>query len=161
MSIGIEFLPDLQVLTLINDTAGTAPQFMSVLWGRTVKRLGASTVQKLATQPGKPKYPIRWKTERQRRAFFATNGFGRGIPTTRTNTLSSAWTVQVIDIPDGQEAQVVNNTPYASFVQGVDQQPFHLDTGWSTAGLVVAQERAIYTEALKRDWFTVTDPFRG
>ena len=161
MSMGIELLPDTQALTLINDTAGTAPEFMRVLWTRTATRLGRATVQKLAAQPGKPKYPIRWKTERQRRAFFATNGFGRGIPTQRTDALSSAWQSRLVDIPDGQEAQVFNDTSYAGFVQGKDQQPFHLDTGWAVAGLVVAQERAIYTEALKRDWFTVTDPFRG
>ncbi len=36
-------------------------------------------------------YPIQWDSEKQRRAFFATNGFGNGIPYSRTGDL--AWTV--------------------------------------------------------------------
>ena len=32
-------------------------------------------------------YPIQWDTERQRRAFFATNGFGQGIPYKRTHAM--------------------------------------------------------------------------
>jgi hypothetical protein len=30
--------------------------------------------------PGPVVYPIEWASERQRAAFFATNGFGHGIP---------------------------------------------------------------------------------
>jgi hypothetical protein len=44
--------------------------------------------------PGPVKYPIRWTSERQRRAFFATNGFGRGIPTKRTGDVAR-WGVFV------------------------------------------------------------------
>ena len=36
-------------------------------------------------------YPIRWDSERQRHAFFATNGFGHGIPYKRTS--KTVWTL--------------------------------------------------------------------
>lgn len=36
-------------------------------------------------------YPIKWDSEKQRRAFFATNGFGKGIPYKRTG--QTVWTV--------------------------------------------------------------------
>ena len=37
---------------------------------------------------GKPvRYPIDWDSPRQKRAFFATNGFGQGIPYRRTNQM--------------------------------------------------------------------------
>jgi hypothetical protein len=36
-------------------------------------------------------YPINWDSEKQRRAFFATNGFGHGIPYVRTG--EAVWTV--------------------------------------------------------------------
>jgi hypothetical protein len=37
---------------------------------------------------GKPiRYPVQWDSERQKRAFFATNGFGQGIPYQRTNRM--------------------------------------------------------------------------
>lgn len=35
---------------------------------------------------GKPiRYPVQWDSPRQQRAYFATNGFGQGIPYNRTN----------------------------------------------------------------------------
>jgi hypothetical protein len=38
-------------------------------------------------EAGKPvTYPIQWDSERQKRAYFATNGFGAGIPYQRTET---------------------------------------------------------------------------
>jgi hypothetical protein len=36
-------------------------------------------------------YPIDWQTEKQRRAYFATDGFGKGIPTKRTGEHTRAW----------------------------------------------------------------------
>lgn len=45
-------------------------------------------------EEGKPvTYPVQWDSERQRRAFFATNGFGAGIPYTRTGKYNSGWAV--------------------------------------------------------------------
>lgn len=42
----------------------------------------------------KPKtdYPVTWDSEKQRKAFFATNGFGHGIPYERTG--ETVWTVK-------------------------------------------------------------------
>src|SRR5690348_12561843 len=48
-------------------------------------------LNELAHEPGKVKYPIEWESEKQRRAFFATNGFGRGIGAERTHDLSQSW----------------------------------------------------------------------
>ena len=42
---------------------------------------------------GKPiSYPVQWDSEKQRRAFFATNGFGHGIPYERTG--KTKWSVR-------------------------------------------------------------------
>jgi len=35
------------------------------------------------------RYPIDWDSPRQKRAYFATNGFGQGIPYKRTNRMVS------------------------------------------------------------------------
>lgn len=46
---------------------------------------------------GKPiTYPVQWDSERQRRAFFATGGFGKGIPYQRTGGYIAAWKHEVI-----------------------------------------------------------------
>lgn len=39
----------------------------------------------------KPSYPIHWDTPKQQKAFFATDGFGGGIPTARTGEHVSQW----------------------------------------------------------------------
>ena len=49
----------------------------------------------LQQEPGPVSYPIRWTSERQRKAFFATKGFGRGIPYKRTGKLAKAWVVDI------------------------------------------------------------------
>lgn len=37
---------------------------------------------------------VRWDSERQRAAFFATNGFGGGIPYQRTGTYGRSWRIR-------------------------------------------------------------------
>jgi hypothetical protein len=41
---------------------------------RQLQQWQAKTAQRLQMEPGKPKYPIRWTSERQRRALFASDG---------------------------------------------------------------------------------------
>jgi len=68
--------------------------------------------------PEHPHYPIIWQSERQRRAFFATDGFGGGIPYQRTGALQSSWVME----KTGGGAQFVvivrNPTSYAKYVVG-------------------------------------------
>lgn len=83
--------------------------------------------------PGPPKYPIRWSSERQRKAFFATDGFGRGIPTRRTGNIAAGW--EVSSIPDGDGVSIILSNPAdeTKFVHGPQPfgQGFHIDTGWT------------------------------
>ena len=92
-------------------------------------------------QPAPPvQYPIQWTSERQRRAFFATNGFGAGIPTRRTGALEDAWTFGITRGSDGQFIVLIqNNKDYSKFTGGSlaqdrtqalrFQQRFHRNTG--------------------------------
>lgn len=51
-------------------------------------------------EPGKPvEYPVQWDSEKQRRAFFATDGFGKGIPYTRTGAYANGWKKE--ELPNG------------------------------------------------------------
>lgn len=66
-------------------------------------------------QPGKkPTYPIRWDSIRQRKAFFATDGFGGGIPHRRTGAYQKGYRIRAL--PQGHE--VINTVPGAQFVGG-------------------------------------------
>lgn len=66
-------------------------------------------------EEGKPiVYPVQWDSTKQRKAFFATNGFGRGIPTKRTGASVNAW--KAIAIQDG--AQVSNPLAHIVYLSG-------------------------------------------
>lgn len=126
------------------------------------------TTRRLAQIPGAVKYPIRWTSERQRRAFFATDGFGRGIPTRRTGRVAQwgvfvdydaiddmrSWLFQLqlflanlnprkqarLSSPPGEGllARIANTASYQRYVTGIDQQGFHADTGWIYAPTEIA-----------------------
>ena len=55
----------------------------------------ATNVKVRMAESGQPvTYPIQWDSERQRRAYFATNGFGGGIPYRRTGAYERSWVAQ-------------------------------------------------------------------
>lgn len=47
--------------------------------------------QELAAPAPKISYPVNWDSEKQMLAFFASNGFGKGIPYNSTGASSRAW----------------------------------------------------------------------
>lgn len=84
--------------------------------------LAAQQIRDEMREEGKPvRYPIQWDSERQRRAFFATNGFGRGIPTKRTGQAVNAW--KAIRTDEG--ADVSNPLSHIVFISGRRQSRIH------------------------------------
>ena len=63
-------------------------------------------------------YPIMWDTARQRRAFFASNGFGRGIPTERTGAIEHGFKVVPLGSAAIARAALRNEQPGAKYVYG-------------------------------------------
>lgn len=122
---------DTDAIERLRRAAKQAPSRMRRVVASVVRENKSQIIADLrGREPGPPSYPIRWKSERQRRAFFATNGFGGGIPYRRTGTLSNGWFVDVTTDNRGGSIAIGNDVPYARFVVGADQQPFHEDTGW-------------------------------
>lgn len=70
--------------------------------------------------------PYKWDSDRQRKAYFASNGFGGGIPYQRTQNLAQGWNV----LGEGKNQIVVNEVPYAAFVKDFQQSRGHLHDGW-------------------------------
>ena len=55
----------------------------------------AERVKERMSEPGQPvTYPIQWDSEKQRRAFFATDGFGEGIPYQRKGVYERSYAVE-------------------------------------------------------------------
>lgn len=102
-----------------------------VVTGETVLR----TLRGLSVEPGKPTYPIRWQSEKQRRYVMAKLRRERNLPYTRTHRLSQGWTAVV---GEGMTIQFVNRSPAAAYVQGKRQQIMHKGR-WPYAPSVIAQ----------------------
>lgn len=99
-------------------------------------------LKELESEPGKPVYPIQWTSEKQRKAFWASDGFGKGIPYTRTGALAKAWQVNKSGGGLNIKVTVINPSSASPFVygslslsnRGDHKQRFHSNTGWQTAG---------------------------
>ena len=71
--------------------------------------------QRMKKIGAKPSYPINWDSIRQRRAYFASNGFGHGIPYRRSGRYPAGWKV----VQKGTTGYtVINDSPAAKFVGG-------------------------------------------
>lgn len=128
---------------------------------RLVSTYGSKFRYELATYPGPVKYPIQWKSEKQRKAFFATDGFGSGIPYRRTGHLGRSWDIAVSRTSSGDSRiEIDNRATYAKFVIGtlssnpqryqLPIQPFHRNTGWQPASPTVQ----FWVEALREQFIT-------
>src|SRR5689334_9970305 len=77
-----------------------APEVVNTRISATVNRMRDRLLQKFREEPGAVAYPIQWTSDRQRKAYFATNGFGRGVPYSRTHDLVNAWKLLVVYQPN-------------------------------------------------------------
>lgn len=128
---------DSRALRQLEEAYAKAPRAVASALQRTVMPNFVRKALEASNYPGPVVYPIEWKSERQRRAFFATNGFGKGIPYKRTGTLKASWFSDVKQLDDAVEAEVGNSADYARFVIWENQQPFHRNTGWTRFDLTV------------------------
>lgn len=155
------------IIAAINEQIGLTPKLMTTAYNRATSRLRSRWRDALRVEPPPAAnyYPIHWKSAKQRRAFFATNGFGRGIPTVRTHTLSQGWQVIFAPLDNGGAITVVNETPYAQFVVGNNRQPmFDGNTGgipWLEPDFINVQYLEEAEEVMIQTWFTVSDIFAG
>lgn len=81
--------------------------------------------------------PYQWQSEKQRKAYFATNGFGGGIPYQRTGNLANAWTYEEKN-NDWNTVALTNDSEYGVFVQGDNIQKGHKVDGWRIMADVIA-----------------------
>ena len=149
------------ILEAISDQIGRTPRLMQTAYKRQLSRLRSQILADLRQEPGKPRYPLRWKSERQRRFVMAKLSREGNLPYQRTHRLSKGWDIVFTDTADGGVMSAFNETPYARFVQGDDAQPFHLDTNWIQAADVIVKWEDVAADRLITTWFVVSDPFAG
>lgn len=79
--------------------------------------------KRLAAYPPSPRR-VHWDSEKQRRAYFASNGFGGGIPYTRTGRYGKGWRITKTGVGTKQSGYTLSNTVssrgrlYAKYISG-------------------------------------------
>jgi len=82
----------------------------------------ADNIRRRMSETGKPvTYPIQWDSEKQRKAYFASDGFGHGIPYKRQGHYEKGWVVNAM--PNGYE---LSNAHPAGAIGGMP------DSGWQS-----------------------------
>ena len=98
-----------------------------------------------------PGNPYKWQSEKQRKAYFASDGFGGGIPYKRTDALKNAWDYRETN-SQWDRVNLVNTSGYGQYVQGDNLQRGHLADKWRHAidvaqsnlrGAIQAAQRAV------------------
>lgn len=127
-AISTEWLDELQ------EAAEFIPEAVDRFARKDLRPFASQMVDRtLRREPGPVAYPIEWETEKQRRAFFATDGFGHGIPYSRSHDYVNAWHVTA-DYEGGLTAiNVRNDLDESDFIGGRRQQKMHRNTGWPNA----------------------------
>jgi hypothetical protein len=115
----------------------------------------------LAPSVGPVVYPIQWTSRLQEIKFFATNGFGKGIPYKRTGTLNRSW-FSFSETVLGLGASIIiwNSQSYAQFVVGRftptnHMQQFHRNTGWQPVASKVNIIREILIKGILKEFRTI------
>ena len=130
---------DLDILREVREAAEVMPERVDRMVRRDIRPFVSHEVDKTLRQeppvrrwPGD--YPIEWTSEKQRRAYFATDGFGAGIPYRRMHGFVHGWHVRADYSPSGLgEITVFHDSDIEQFVTGQRQQRFHAITGWPSS----------------------------
>jgi hypothetical protein len=161
MAVSCELLLDTDVIRATVDLVEQSPRAVEALVNRSIRNdVTNRLISRLSVTPGQVHYPIQWKSERQRRAFFATDGFGRGIPTKRTGTVQEGWAMKWDITGRTGTAVIFNMVSYAQFVYAPFQQPFHHNTGWpgpSEIDTIILEESDRANNMLIDGWFSIAE----
>jgi hypothetical protein len=154
-------LVDDDVVRATIETARSAGKLMVGQYRRAMQPVRRNLLGDLRAAPpplSDVNYPLRWKSERQRRYVMAKLRRENNLPYQRTGELVDGWEVTIRADPSEGALLVENDTPHARYVQGDDAQPMHLDNGWPQAALLITEYDEIATNALIDAWLLVVDP---
>jgi hypothetical protein len=136
---------DPDIMPAYADLLEDAPKTIDTFIGKTIVDQVQNEVNLVDQYPGPVAQPIEWANpiptppgkisnilgglwSRQKAAYFASDGFGAGIPYQRKGTF---WNPVTVDWdPIAGTLTVLHPNPIAIFVIEMFQQKFHANTGW-------------------------------
>lgn len=131
-----------------------APRTMNLFVNRTLKEDVERRMRaKLQTNPPPPRYPLKWKSERQRKYVMAKLRAENNLPYQRTGALIAAWEFNANTSEVGGLIEIVNPSPVARYVFGADRQPMF--PHWYDADRILLEEQQYVTEVLEDTWFLI------
>jgi len=163
-AITITIDPDIQE-AVITDLK-SVPRKYRKLYRTRIAELEQRTLRTLKRPAPPVKRPIQWTSEKQRRAFFATRGFGKGIPTKRTGALQDGWKGLIVDDIREGLFTIYNDAVtrdfftgaivyYEKFVTGTEQQIFHRNTGYIRSQDILSEALVEAENIMVETWFFV------
>lgn len=157
---GTSFEFDRGVFESIDGNLRAMPRLLQTGLKRREKALKRMALRIVAVD-GKPvTYPVPWTTPLMRRAFFASDGFGRGIPTGRTGELLKSWDAAFAFTEDGGAFSVWNTAEHAPYVVGDLQQPMFAGR-WVHAPSALDEFAPVVINDVEQALITVGDPLAG
>ena len=167
--ISAEFVPATAQIEAYHQNLRQYPTQLDRAIKRNTSRVRSRWLAALQVEPPPAKlfYPIQWKTPKQRAAFFATNGFGAGIPTQRSHGLIRAWRVLFQTMDKGGSIVAYNVAETAVFVYGdwvTERQPMFNPAYGGISWLDPAEvhfQFASEAEAVLAGTILTFDPFAG
>jgi len=153
---------DTAVLDAISETAQRAPKLMATVYRRSVAREKGRILKRLLKRPPPIQGKVKWASAKQRCAFYASDGFGGGIPHVPANPspVLEGYDVRVEASDNGGVITIENSYDKATYIVGADAQPFLIDR-WPQIVDVAIEAEAELNSILIEDWLTVSDPFAG
>lgn len=158
--IQIESVVDIDIVKAYRDLARDLPKVTQRAFKGIIQRHSTKIIRELSTEPGSPRYPLRWKSDRQRRYVMAKLRREGNLPYQRTHKLAKSWRADIRATGAEGWLEIRNDTPDARFVQGDDVQPFHLDTGWPQAAEVFVKYEELMVDDLIQTWYALVE-FKG
>lgn len=157
---GASFEYDSGIFESTDGNLRAAPRLLQTALKRREKPLKRMALRVVAVD-GKPvTYPVPWTTPLQRKAFFATDGFGRGIPTGRSGELLKSWDA-AFEFGDTSGAfSVWNTAEHAPYVVGDLQQPMFAGR-WVHAPSALDEFAPVVVNDVEQTLLTVLDPLAG
>lgn len=161
----VNVIIDNDVIEATREAIRTAPgRFSQRVRDNVLPKVQQLVIANLGKSPGTVRYPFVFSTDKSRRAYFATKGFGRGIPYKRTGELGRAWTVRLDLRRNDGLLQIINPADAAGYVYGSGttlgnfrQVPGHRNTGWGATLDDDLLDIAEQTNGwLIDEWFAVT-----
>ena len=157
--IAFRFGPDTDVLEALAEALVESPKLFAIRIERELMPdFRQIALELLRSEPGPPRYPIQWTSEKQRRFVMAMLRRAGKIPYVRTHELAQSWQVEFLrdgDLPG--EVVIDNQANAAIFVYGEHQQLFHANTGWFQSDDVITMLWEHFQDQLIHVWDSIME----